>query len=64
MASTQKQKTASGGSAAGSLNEHSPGFAPGAGSPRTTKCSPAVREAWIYLAMSRIMLRRLAQNSS
>jgi hypothetical protein len=25
---------------------------------------PSSEEAWIYLAMSRIMLRRLAQNSS
>jgi hypothetical protein len=27
-------------------------------------CSPAVREAWIHLAMMRIMLRGLAQNSA
>jgi hypothetical protein len=37
---------------------------PFAGEPLTTKSFRAVREAWISLAMSRIMLRRLAQNSS
>ncbi len=44
MATTQKQKTASGGSVAGSLSEPLPGSPPGVGSPKTTRCSRAVKK--------------------
>ena len=44
MATTQKQKTASGGSVAGSLSALSPGFLRGGGSPKTMRCSPAVKK--------------------
>ncbi len=43
MASTQKQKTAFGGSVAGSLSERLPGSAPGVGSLKTMKCSHPVK---------------------
>ena len=44
MTSTQKQKTVSGGSVAGSLSARSPGFRPGEDSPKTMKYSRAVKK--------------------
>jgi transposase len=60
MASTQKQKTASRGSVAGSSNERLPGFPAFRRLARDYELLPSTEEAWIYLAMIRIMLRRLA----
>ncbi len=44
MASTQKQKTAFGGSVAGSLSGRLPGSPRGVGSRKTTKCSRAAKK--------------------
>ncbi len=64
MASTQKQKTASGGSVAGSWSALSPGFRAFRRLAKDDEVLPSSEEAWIYIALMRIMLRRLAQTQT
>jgi transposase len=58
MASTQKQKTVCGGSVAGSSSARSPGFRAFRRLAKDYEVLPSSEEAWIYIAMIRIMLRR------
>ena len=64
MASTQKQKTAFGGSVAGLLSAPSPGFRAFRRLSKDYEVLRSLEETWIYLAMIRIMLRRLAQTQT